>query len=140
MIDAHRNTWWAAWRQKFNIPINDPRAQTVTYAQARYDLELSLTEEQLATEDGFRDNEAWFEAQLAEVRERQALAAASGPTPVAPEVADALDGLPSGNDDKEAAMRRIMAIKAGALTPADGVFMVGQAPAAGTGDWEAVEI
>lgn len=103
MAGLEASSLWGQWRLAYNLSIADPRAQAVTPEQALLDLEIMAHVRQ-ASEP--QSNEAWFaeqEANFARQEAEEAALRALENTPGIPSVTE-------GNNDPEAALKRLMAM------------------------------
>jgi hypothetical protein len=106
-------SWFGAWRHRFGIPLNDPRARAVTYEQAVMDLALANAES-----DDDAGNAEWLAHAHAD---RPALDL---------ELAElaGLPGIEDGNTNEEAALARLRGMQQ----------IIRNAPAAFDDSWEIV--
>lgn len=99
IVAFERDRVWAIWRKQFRIPLNDPRARTVTMAQALLDLELLIERDRESEE-----NADWLDEVTVQAKARKdALPTPVPDLPGAPSVED-------GNTNKEAALERLRAL------------------------------
>lgn len=71
MVERERGSVWNVWRQLYGVPINDPRALTITFEAALLDTELALAAKMGEKYDEIKTKEDFFRQSAQEAAERQ---------------------------------------------------------------------